>query len=244
MNIIIAAINHYPWFFDCVTAARARSGCNVFVVSTEKNIVKDAIHCPLNALGRVPSKITEWNILPQMRWLMANWAIKKIGLTGYHYCPDWDIMILHNVVPHIESMTGFGMLYTMDNGHCPSAAHAVKTTELMDRYIEFMLKSAETATEIWQLSDMYTWHLFCRENQIPIANLSEEYSGGVFDHNIHTGGDTWETDEEGRKRIEWHDLKPYFVRRHDSKRIKAEAIHCWQTYKHKTGELLMHAGLS
>lgn len=243
MNLIIAGVGKIPYLFDCIKAAKTRSGCDVIVVNTEKDVCDESIQCKLSDIPSVPEKVMQFNLLFQVRWIMIQWVIKQFGLTGPFYCPDWDIIILHDVVPHIRAMSGFGMLYTMDNGHCGSAAHVVKNSSVLDCYIDYMISKSETVKEEWELSDMNMWHLFCRHEQIPIANLSEEFLGGVFDHNIHTGGDVWEVDEEGRKKIEWHDFKPYFVRRHDQKRIKAEAIHCWNTYKNKTGELLRHAGL-
>lgn len=243
MNLIFACVGAYQWMFDCIKGARARSGCDVHVVNTIDNIVDGSHFCPLANIAGIPQKVIETNTLFQVRWMMVNHIVNKLGLNGPFYCPDWDIMILHNVVDHIRAMSSFGMLYTMDNGHCGSAAHVIRDANILKAYVEFLQSYAVNVKEAWQLSDMYTWHMFCRDNQIPIANLSEEFCGGVFDHNIHTGGDVWETDEVGRKRIEWHDYKPYFVRRSDGKRIKAEAIHCWHTYKNKTSELLAHAGL-
>lgn len=230
--------------YDCIKAAKARSGCNVIVVNTEKNVCAGSVQCRFSDLQSVPDNVVKWNLMFQVRWMMVQWIAKQHNLTGPFYCPDWDIIVLHDVVPHIMALCGFGMLYTMDNGHCGSAAHVVNNIDTLNAYVDYMLSMSKQATEPWQLSDMHTWHLFCRANQIPIANLSEEFLGGVFDHNIHTGGDVWDVDSGCRKRIEWHDYKPYFVRSHDQKRIKAEAIHCWHTYKHKTGELLKHAGLS
>lgn len=243
MTVLVLASGIKPHFYDCVTSLRERSRCNVVVVNSVQDVVKDSIHCPLNAL-KIPKQIVRTKRFSQVRWLMAEWILSKTKLEPPFYFPDWDDIILHNISDHINALKDFDVLRTQDNGHCPSAAKVFWSYDMLCGYIEFVRKMCRKLEAEWHLSDMNTWHKFCTTRGLKTSNLSQDIGFGVFDHNMHTGGDVFETDDEGRKLIEWHNYKPYFVTIDDGKRVAAESIHCWGTYKTMTNELLRHAGIS
>ena len=138
-------------------------------------------------------------------------------------------------------MNGYDVLSTADVDTSYGAPYAISSYDILDRYCKYMGEVSTHASSAVDINDMATWICFCGDNRLKVGNLSLEYNGGLFDHNIHSGKGQFQFDGNTKK-IVWVDKMPYFVL-NNGRLVKALAIHCWGEYKTRIPELISKAGL-
>lgn len=249
---------NYRMFNDCIRLARHYNNSGDVValtVDTECN-VPNVVVAPVNEL---PNAKETYSINPSyrlstMRWTAIAWYCRTIGYTGMVYSPDWDVFTFGSTEEVLGMFAGCDVCRTEDPVGGPGAAWAVKAGEFLDAYCKFQGEvqndpvMMKTGT---YFGDMHIWSVFIKKMSphVSVGTLSSIVNGSTFDHNVHTGQDQWVMEKLAQpygefgevKKIVWENRFPYFVLKESGKLVKANCIHCWGSFKSRTGELVTKA---
>lgn len=250
MTVIFIAWGHYDGFKDAVKCAETFAGCPVHVVSENpvpcqnQHRIQDCpqSHALLTKLQRETGD-NRWTYL--IRWLLLKEFIDlHPELDPPWFAPDWDVLFFR---PLSESYQPFlqddYVVSIHDEFPFPqSAAYCINTLGALVCFCELVHRIIGEHSAAYKVDDMSTWAMMQRESPFwKVGDLNEIHNGSVFDHNIHCGKARFKMDGQA-KRITWVNQKPEFTGLNGVP-ITANTIHCWGTYKGKTGDLLRKAGL-
>lgn len=249
MTVVFIAWGNYSGFADTVKCARAFAGCPVFVLSDayvlgqEPNISKfNKYRAWIDRLKTVvPHNKHTGAVLPAVRWfILEEWTEKFPQFPVF--CADWDVMIMRKLDESYEPFRAYDYTISTDQG-CQSAAYCINRPEPLRAYCDMLRSMINTDSPALkgELNDMALWTANQRLHNWNVGNLWDVKNGSVFDHNMHCGADRFKVEPNGAKVIDCTDGKPSFVA-HDGSLVRANTIHCWGTYKTRTGEIMKLSG--
>lgn len=256
MNVIIASTGFMPSLSDCIRSFSARSNCPVHIIADRSVVGHVSASFADYDLGPASKQLVEWGHFPTLRWLATNAYVKARHINGPLFCPDWDLMCFSDLNIACEPFLKFDVCQTRDMGPGRlnegnwAAASFVGNVEVLDAFCDYATKVVTTkpwGTNHCAYNDMAVWSYFVGESKVIRGDMSEIKNGSVFDHNVCVP-DLYEVENDDggfpTKRIFWKNGRPHFSRSGDSQLIQAHTIHCWGSYKQRTHELLLRAGIA
>jgi hypothetical protein len=237
----------YPGYKHVLACAKAFAGGRVFSIAKEDQGFAE--HVPLQdyygASNEFRDKFLEvwpepryiWHLNSYVRWFAIRDLMKRSGLDYPVFTPDWDLMIFQNVA---EACKPFSMWECLLGG----SAYYIRHAGVLDEFCEAAMRALRFR-EHAHPTDMTIWQRLGINKYL----IRRPEHGALFDINIHlkqgcqldAGADKF----NGRspKKIYWIDGRPHFMDLASAELVKANCIHCWGSFKEKTGELAGKAGL-
>lgn len=237
---------NYPNVVDAIACAKAKSCLPVYVISdTVPNI--DCNFESVSQFGKalkVREKLRGITTVAESlsRWFVLNEFAKTRENMFPVLCFDWDVLTFRNLEEAYRPFLGFDYTISIGDGGW-SAAYGVNHKKCLDgfcSFVEGLVESGDPRSK--NLNDMEAWAHYGRSNGSSIGNLFEIKNGSVFDHSMHVGSGIYEFDGPA-KRVVFVDGSPHFVLL-DGTFIAANTMHCWGSYKFKTGDVRKMAGVS
>lgn len=252
------AYGMFGGFGNVLKAAKTFSGCDIICASDclpkDISTTIGVRWIPLSELEHdypieppeAMNSICGVNYASIYRWL----AIRAVMVTRDIQCPvftpDWDCMIFSDIESACApfSTCDFGTSF-FENNRIVSPGLVNNPAAISD-----FVKLVHTKTSWGENdNDMCLWQSVRDSNpgKYRIENMAAPIENGefgkcVFDCGMHQIVESCpvKVTKDGSKIIEWNNQKPYF-RMNDDSLIRAHLIHCWGSYKSKTGELLKQA---
>jgi hypothetical protein len=248
----------YPGFSDVLKAAKLFSGCKIVCASDAPPTDPSAmpgIHwvnlLDLEAGGilTAPEPMMQSigvNFASVYRWLAIS-ALMKLG--NIHcpvFTPDWDCMIFSDIEKACAPFLTFDFGTSFFENNRIVSPGLVNNREAIDDFCDIVHAKTswgehDNDMSLWQaVRDLHPGKYRIANMAAPVEN--GEFGKCVFDCGMHQIVESCpvKTNAHGVKIIEWNNRKPYF-RMTDESLIRAHLIHCWGSYKKKTGQLLEKA---
>lgn len=226
MNLIYIHWGYYDGFKSVLACAKARANCPITNAA-------DTYHAIQRQLA---DHVGEWCSYSLARWFALRDMAEKQPDIFPVFCSDWDVMIFQDLAKAYEPFLEYDYTVSIEGG-MSSAAYGVNNFEALDALCNLIEANMTDKT----LNDMEAWARLTRTGNWKVGNLFEIKNDSVFDHNIVSGGDTYEI-VDGVKQVVWKDGSPYF-KKHDRSLVKAVTIHCWGPWKSKPAEILRKTGI-
>lgn len=228
MNLIYIFWGSYDGFKSVLACAKARANCPIKVVENPQVPIQK----------RLAEHVGEWCSYSLARWFVLRDMAGECPTTDFFpvFCSDWDVLIFQDLAKAYEPFLEYDYTVSIEGG-MSSAAYGVNNFEALDALCKLIEANMTDKT----LNDMEAWARLTRTGKWKVGNLFEIKNDSVFDHNIVSGGDTYEI-VDGVKQVVWKDGSPYF-KKHDRSFVKAVTIHAWGPWKSKPAELLRKAGI-
>jgi hypothetical protein len=249
-----------PYAHDALECARRFSGCRVVALAEVPEPGWDDAAPYLHSAKRAGDYIktycdqnnaikshNDYGVLPFMqRWFVIHEYIKATRLAGPIFNCDWDMLVFQNLDEHFRKLNGprfdYGHFIDYDNVETGRTAPGpVYNHASIAFFCEVMtsLCKYRPRYQCIHSGDMWWWNAICEMGRYQGFDAGIETDGAVFDSNIHRGEGRYEF-QGGAKQILFRNKSPYFIRKHDDCPVKAVGIHCFMSWKKRTGELMEH----
>lgn len=240
MTLVYINWGHYAGFQDILNCAIARAGCRIIVIS---DVPKTGVeYLPVSEfpigeqmLNALEPHVGLWAAFSLARWHVLRQLAEREPDIFPVFCSDWDVMIFRNLAEAYAPFADCDYTVSIDGGMA-SAAYGVSNFAALDALCKLVEENITEKT----LNDMEAWSRLTRTGAWKVGNLFETIGGSVFDHNMHCGGGRFAMDGPA-KRVVYEDGYPYFISPDGT--VAANTIHCWGTYKNRTGEVLRKCGI-
>jgi hypothetical protein len=237
-------------------AAKRHSGCETILLSNYDVPGWDDARPFMHRVNRALRAISRNNnkAIPRQIWFISRWFVIHEFITHYGYhrpviSIDWDALIFQELWPHFVSCgitdCDYAASYDRNRSRSFTAPIVINNLKVLDMFVRVMtgvfhlwppaLLNPEGAFA--GAGDMLWWNKVAVLCGYKIGTVSNEVNSRMFDPNIILDEDLYEHDGCQGKRIVTQDGQPHFVRK-DGTLVKAVAIHCFMSWKNRTGELI------
>lgn len=253
MTVVFIAWGRYGGFPDAVRMAVARSGCPVYVICDTSPKMSGCTEIPINEFpsGCFEAEITQRNggswfhSRSLARWCVLLEAATKLGMSWPIWCLDWDVLVFSDLNQATKPFLGFD--YCVSQYRTSSSApYLINRPEPLVEFCQQLRLIIATGTQetLHHLQDMAAWGMFAGTETgkgFKAGNLNQIINDSTFDHNVHCDGTDFVADGQVKK-IEWRNGHPYFFAASaPTQPVLAHTVHCWGTFKTRTGELVKRA---
>lgn len=266
MEIVFIAITQepygrvYPGTMDAVRAASARAGCPVWLLTDHRPFLHSTsnpvVSLPLlmywktagSYLAEETTNIEDrLSVASVLRWMILwDFIETKPDIQWPILALDTDVLVFSDLNAPYQPFLTFDFCAEL-KGNNTSAAYSVHNAECLNESVRVAQELGKTRRRV---NDMQVWTAIYQSNLCEMGNLEPERDGSVFDMSMHGQCDRYETEPSTdtiwgpvTKKITWLNGCPHFTRKDDGKLVKSHWIHCWGSYKNRTGELVKAAGL-
>lgn len=249
MTLIFAFWGHYDGFQDVLACAKARAGCQIWVIS-DGAAPAGVNHIPISEFHDA-NRVRELITPNSGRWAsfsLARWFILR-DFIALHPSPDlfpvffadWDVMLFRDLNIAYAPFLKFDYTVSIHDG-MESAAYGVNHLHPLNVFCAQVEKwNVDNSPLAKGLNDMEAWSLNNRINNWNVGDLFKITNGSVFDHSMHCGEKEYEFVGPA-KDVVFVNGFPHFILK-SGELVKAVTLHCWGSYKTRTAEMRQHAGI-
>ena len=244
MDLVYIFSGNYAGFKDSLLSSHRRTGCEV-------KVYEQAETFPLwqrVTAQTLPHCDAPWQTTCIARWFLLRDFIKSGAVKLPVFCSDWDILFFTPLEAACEPFKDCDCAYSVerDSGHpSSSSAYLINQIEPLEAFFDNVSARWVKPKGEGFINDMTVWSEVAGTGRFKFGDMFEVRKGSVFDHNIACGRDRFLMDGNNKKVI-WQDYggvtQPCFIGL-DGVPVVAHTIHCWGSYKTRTGELLKLAGI-